>query len=859
MRAGGIPGRAGRAVAALFARLWRLLLTFLEVIGLRRGDRRETSAQLVRFKQCYAEFRTLLGANHDFLEGMTDLEQKLLRAEPVDPAFVKRTAVRLVADVHRMQASLNAIAQGRYPALPGRLDAIGAALHARLGEESAGTERGGALVVPLAGLGAGDGASAGGKMANLGEVRNNVGLPTPDGFAVTAEACRLLFRENGIDDLVEKEYQGLSCAGASDELSGRIRRRVLGATVPEPLRAAIAEAYGDLCRRCGRTVRVAVRSSAPGEDTEMSFAGQFATVLGVGEADLLPAYLEVVASLHAPGAVHYRTAMCALSDTATMAVGFVAMVDAAAAGVAYSVDPSRADARDVLVHAVHGLGSSLVDGSVPAEALRVSAREPHPGVRRESGAGGEPCLADAEAVELARLALVLEAHFGCPQDVEWALDRERRPFILQSRPLRLAAGASEETPPLPGHVVLLAGGEVACPGVGSGPVVHLDENGDLDGFPAGGVLVAKRSSPRFVRALTRAAAVVTDVGGTTGHMASLARELRVPALLGAREATARLAPGTIVTVDAARRRVYEGLVPGLEAKGAEGRAAAAREARVRASPTFRLLERVAEVVVPLRLSDPRSPDFTIAECRTLHDVARYIHEKSYEEMFGMGAELGDFRAASYKLDVFLPIDLYVVDLGGGLAPPSHGRTVKRRHITSVPLAALLGGMLDPGIPRFGPRPIDVKGLLSIMARHAMENPEEERTFRDPCYAIVSDRYLNYAARVGYHFSAVDTYCGLTADKNYISFRFHGGAADEARRSRRVAAIAAILREHGFSVESRGDLVTARFSKADREKIRAHLDVLGRLLQFMRQLDVAMVDDGMVDQVVRAFLAGKYRL
>ncbi|MBI5491140.1 MAG: hypothetical protein HY905_27660 [Deltaproteobacteria bacterium] len=858
MSSRGVPGRFRRATAALFGRLWRLLLTFLEVIGLRRSDRRETSVQLLRFKQCYASFRTLLGANHDFLEGLTDLEQKLLRAVPVDPAFIKRTAVRLVADVHRMQASLNAISQGRYPALPGRLDAIGAALHARLGEESAGAEHGGALVLPLEAIGAGDAAGTGGKMAHLGEVRNNVGLPTPEGFAVTAEACRLLFRHNGIDDLVEKEYQGFSCAGGSGELSERIRQRVLEATVPGPLRAAIAGAYAELCRRCGGPVRVAVRSSAPGEDTELSFAGQFATVLGVGEADLLPAYLEVVASLHAPGAVHYRTAMCALSDTATMAVGFVAMVDAAAAGVAYSVDPSRSESRDVLVHAVHGLGSSLVDGSVPAEALCVSAREPEPRVRRENG-GGTPCLTDAEAVELARLVLVLEAHFGCPQDVEWALDRQRRPFILQSRPLRLAAGAVEEAPPVAGTAVLLAGGEVACPGVGTGPVVHLDENGDLDGFPAGGVLVAKRSSPRFVRALTRAAAVVTDVGGTTGHMASLARELRVPALLGTKEATARLLPGTIVTVDAARRRVYEGRVPGLEATGAEGRAAAAREARVRASPTFRLLERVAEVVVPLRLSDPRSPDFTVAECRTLHDVARYIHEKSYEEMFGMGAELGDFRAASFKLDVFLPIDLYVVDLGGGLTPPARGRTVKRRHIASVPLAALLGGMLDRGIPRFGPRPIDVKGLLSIMARHALENPEEERTFRDPCYAIVSDRYLNYAARVGYHFSAVDTYCGLTADKNYISFRFHGGAADEARRSRRVAAIAAILREQGFSVESRGDLVTARFSKADRDAIRAHLEVLGRLLQFMRQLDVAMVDDGMVGQVVRAFQEGRYRL
>jgi pyruvate,water dikinase len=312
-------------------------------------------------------------------------------------------------------------------------------------------------------------------------------------------------------------------------------------------------------------------------------------------------------------------------------------------------------------------------------------------------------------------------------------------------------------------------------------------------------------------------------------------------------------------VDASARTVYAGTVPGLESPAAGPRAVPEREARVRSTPVFRLLERVAELLVPLNLSDPRSPEFAAVGCRTLHDIARYVHEKSYEEMFAMGTELGDFRAASYKLDVFLPIDLYVIDLGGGLAPPARGRTIKRAHITSAPLAALLGGMLHRGIPRFGPRPIDAKGLLSIMARHAIESPDQERTFRDPCYAIVSDRYLNYAARVGYHFAAVDTYCGRTGNKNYISFQFKGGAADVLRRGRRTAAIGTILRENGFSTDVKGDLVTARLSKASAAEIQSHLDTIGRLLQFMRQLDVAMVHDGMVEQVARSFMEGKYEL
>ena len=111
------------------------------------------------------------------------------------------------------------------------------------------------------------------------------------------------------------------------------------------------------------------------------------------------------------------------------------------------------------------------------------------------------------------------------------------------------------------------------------------------------------------------------------------------------------------------------------------------------------------------------------------------------------------------LDVFLPIDLYIIDLGDGIDAPAGTRRLKLSHVVSVPLKALLDGMLDKRIPRFGPRPMDLRGFMSIMARHAVTNPEEERTFRDPCYALVSDEYLNYTARVGYHFGVVDAYCG----------------------------------------------------------------------------------------------------
>jgi len=339
----------------------------------------------------------------------------------------------------------------------------------------------------------------------------------------------------------------------------------------------------------------------------------------------------------------------------------------------------------------------------------------------------------------------------------------------------------------------------------------------------------------------------------------LAREFRIPTLLNTGLATRSIPRGTLVTVDASSGFVYEGEVESLLAQKKVMSAEVSVGRRVGDEPALRLLEKVVQFIIPLRLTDPRSSTFSPDNCTTLHDLARYAHEMSYEEMFRMGGALGDFRPSSYYLDVFLPMELYIVDLGGGLEPPLQGRTVTPKHVKSIPLTALLKGMLDERIPRFGPRPMDVSGFVSVMMRHALTSPEQEQTFRDPCYAIVSDRYLNYTARVGYHFGVVDAYCGFTRNKNYVSFHFKGGAADRVRRSRRVQAIAAVLKEHGFSVVVSEDLVNARIRRGNRDETAEKLEMIGRLLQFFRQMDAAMTSDDSVKFFQDAFLSGNYSM
>jgi pyruvate,water dikinase len=853
-------------------------LLFLEVIGLRAPQPTVgREAQLARFRQHHEAFRRLLGANDSFLRNLAEFDAKLAGCTPCSTAEVATATRRMLDDIHVMIESLNAIGDGRHQALWSSFESVRATLLALVEPAPASAPP---LLMDLVDIDYRDVDRVGAKMANLGEIRNRVGLPTPDGFAVTVLGYRELLQANGLGHFVEGAASPTTRLDA-DRASADFGACIHKAIVPPAIAQAIAEAYQRLASREKGDHAVAVRSSALGEDELLSFAGQHETFLNVDRAGLVEAWRKVIASLHSQAAVQYRRLQGVPVLQGAMPVGFVTMVPAVAGGMVFSRDPTHADRGQVIVQVTPGLGAQIADGSAIPLTVEVTLEEGRAGKALISRAGattevpdrsGYPdevtedldivldsqrrLLADEEAVQLARWSRRLESHFGEPQDIEWAMDSQRNLFILQSRPLGLAASMSESRPPVSGASLLVRSGETVCPGVATGIAVHLDDDGDFDGFPDRGVLVVKRPSPKFVRVMDRAAAIVADTGSTTGHMASLAREFRIPTLLGTREGSTAIQPGQRITVDAFGGYVYAGAVDVSHGGLRTGDVPKRRPGDIR---TRWLLRRVAECVVPLNLTDPDAPEFSPDHCTTLHDLTRYVHERSYQEMFRLGESLDDFRSAAYFLDVFLPVDLYIIDLGGGVADTVRGNRIKVAQITSAPLAALLHGMLHPKIPRWGARPIDLGGFASVVVNHALTSPEQERTFRDPSYALVSDRYVNYTARVGYHFSIVDAYCGDTTNKNYVHLLFRGGAADLARRSRRARAIAAILKVWGFSVEVSGDSTQGRIHKMPREETARLIDHIGRLLQFMRQMDVAMTSEAAVNEVAEAFLREDYAL
>ncbi|GAA5152294.1 MULTISPECIES: phosphoenolpyruvate synthase [Amycolatopsis] len=430
-----------------------------------------------------------------------------------------------------------------------------------------------AVVKDLGELRAVDAESAGGKGANLGELAS-AGFPVPPGFTVLREGYWAAMEYSGIrEDLARLHAETLAAADDSDRLTencAQMQKMVRGAALSPGARDEVVAAYA----RLGEDVPVAVRSSATGEDgADASFAGMNATFTNTtGETAVLERLVDCWASAFSPRVVAYRAERDFTGEPA-IAVVVQRMVRAERAGVIFTADPRTGDRDRLVVEAVFGQGETLVSGSVEPDSYVVAKGELHVEdvrigdkkykiVRGPDGRDArvdlpEPAahrrvLGDETVLELARLAVRVEDHYGCPQDMEWAIDNGGAVFLVQTRPITtLPAG-----PSTPGEPILR--GLAASPGLAGGAVRVLTSPEQGKQLRDGEILVAPMTNPDWVPAIRRAAALVTDGGGMTCHAAIVARELGVPCVVGTERATELLTDGQLVTVDGGTGEITAG-------------------------------------------------------------------------------------------------------------------------------------------------------------------------------------------------------------------------------------------------------------------------------------------------------------
>ena len=425
----------------------------------------------------------------------------------------------------------------------------------------------------------------GGKGANLGEL-TSFGLPVPPGFCVTAEAYTKFIKYAELDEVVKLLMEAVDVENVDDltNASKEIQTKIREKDFDPELEEEILRAYREFSENIGvKDPEVAVRSSATAEDLpDASFAGQQDTYLHIsGEEELLNHIRDCFASLWTSRAIYYREKQNYDHFDVALSVVIQKMVNSEKSGVMFTANPINNSKDEMMINASYGLGEAVVSGIVtPDEYIidkktkkviekNISEKE-YMVIKNENGVGtrtvnvkdvlGEDAI-KAEALlpeeldTLIERGLKVEKLYGSVQDTEWGFDADTKEFyFLQSRPITTLEEEKEE------KLVALCKGLPASPGIGRGKVKLIKDISEINLVEEGDVLVTAMTNPDMVPAMRKCAGVVTDEGGRTCHAAIVSRELQIPCIVGAKNATKSLKTGDSVTVDAVRGIVYEGEV-----------------------------------------------------------------------------------------------------------------------------------------------------------------------------------------------------------------------------------------------------------------------------------------------------------
>ncbi|UXZ04691.1 phosphoenolpyruvate synthase [Moraxella nasicaprae] len=460
-------------------------------------------------------------------------------------------------------------------------------------------------VIAFTQLGKHDVEIVGGKNASLGEMIShlgNLGVNVPNGFATTADAFNRFLNETGLLDKINSELKGLDVNDVEKlaEVGAKVRGWVIAQELPKDLEDEIRAAFADLTG--GQDVAVAVRSSATAEDLpDASFAGQQETFLNIrGIDNVLIAIKEVFASLYNDRAIAYRVHKGFEHAGVALSAGVQRMVrsETGTSGVMFTLDTESGFNDVVFITASYGLGEMVVQGAVNPDEFYLSKKlieQNRPAVvRRNLGSkmkkmvyGDEGntkrstkivdvekadrqqfALTSDELTILAKQAIIIEKHYGCPMDIEWAKDGDTGEiFIVQARPETVKSRQDKNH--MERYVIQSKGAKVLTEGrsigqkIGSGKVRIVTNLNEMGKVEEGDVLVSDMTDPDWEPVMKRASAIITNRGGRTCHAAIIARELGVPAIVGCGNATEVLTDGQEVTVSCAEGDtgfIYEGVL-----------------------------------------------------------------------------------------------------------------------------------------------------------------------------------------------------------------------------------------------------------------------------------------------------------
>lgn len=461
---------------------------------------------------------------------------------------------------------------------------------------------------------------------------------------------------------------------------------------------------------------------------------------------------------------------------------------------------------------------------------------------------GSATILPKEIQALAETAMTLERIMGVPVIMHWEYLENNKfvvtrlfPFLEKPAvPTTLELEKEKKT-----ATVIGKGGQVVQSGVAAGTVFHVTQHTSLNDFPIGGVAVAPIATPQLTPILHRASAILTEHGNPVGHLATVARELSLPALFGIPGILEKLPEGTEVTVDAGQGCIYKGVLNYLLQQGNNDNSFSPID------PEYRVLRRLLRFISPLKLVNPDDPNFLPQNCRSFHDIIHFCHEMAVDELAHFQERRPGLRSIhTTRLHLPVQMDINLLDIGGGL-PNSPVQQPGPADILSEPFAIFLDGLLHPqatseDVPTLGIR--DIISSIPRTSRLSSISPE----ISGKNLAIISQEYMNLSLRLGYHFCVIDAHLANDRHRNYIYFRFIGGLADHVRRARRALFISDVLGAMDFKVFWKGDLIVGRMKFEEKDVLRSALFVLGALTTYSRQRDISLYSDELAQELFDRF-------
>ena len=800
------------------------------------------------FRKRYAAFQKLLSRDRECHRLLAELEDIYYNARQVDINRVRQLYGKFSAAVAGMLTALMELAPGQYKNLHDYYRKFDFYIRFALAPSKLITAPPYILQV---GKNYTNDCLTGGKGLHLSQLSHAIRLPVPRGFIISTSAWNGIVRENNLRSEIDIQLAQADIRDTASlvEISRTLSRYVSQAAIPASLEKEILSSVKKLASEHPDSA-FAVRSSAVGEDSTLSFAGQYRSLLCVPRENILDAYRQVLISKYSPSALLYRIVHGLDDEDTPMAVIVLVMVDARVSGVVTTGNPSDSADVSTLVHSVTGLGENLMGGKAVPSTYEIGEIDGERRIIRDTSGKGINDISDSQLGLLADWSRQVSEYYGTPQEIEWSMDKNNNIYLLQARTLNLEVKRdSEFTPDLSGLPLIFKGGITASPGICCGRAFHLSGSLEPANISDDAVLICDVTPPSLVTLLPRLKGVIAREGSVADHFASVAREFRIPFLVQAGEVCRKITEGENITLNAGDLSVYKGQT-NLEEYYRRNRMPQSIE-----TPLQRALKMVIDFTSPLNLTDPSSEEFRPEKCRSLHDVIRFSHEKAVQAMFMRSSDSFLRKPKSRHLQTEIPLHLNIIDVGGGIASAGSGKSeITLGDITSLPLQILWKGLSHPNIHWHDHAHYDWQNYDTIALAGGI-TPKESSSLASFC--LISAEYLNVNIRFGYHFTLIDCLCGDTPEENYILLRFAGGGGTSVGKDLRLLFISRVLSRLNFGCEQTGELLDARLMRYSRDDTADRLEHVGRLLGAVCLLDMVLTDEAAIDDMIEKFFREKY--